>query len=303
MANYRDGYLEQGAPVGLQTYELLLTADNTLVDVTRCRLLKLGSNNTTATNRTFTITNPLAGNAELTIVFTTGSSSKAELLSTGNVKLSSTWTAGENEALHLVFNGTYWIEIGRKTPTAPASIALADAHILVGDALGAAADVAVTGDVTISNTGVTAIGAAKVLETMLPAPSVAGLGAKRIAKAIYNTAAGFGTGAHTLGVTIPTKAFVTGMWYWVETTFTSATDAATLAISIQGANDCVSAVAISDGSNPWDTTTKPVEGIPVLETTSSWLATSAARAITVTTAVETITAGVMHVWVEYIAYP
>jgi len=45
--------------------------------------------------------------------------------------------------------------------------ALTSAHILVGSAGNVATDVAVTGDITISNTGVTAIGAGKVLLAML----------------------------------------------------------------------------------------------------------------------------------------
>lgn len=45
--------------------------------------------------------------------------------------------------------------------------ALTDAHILVGSAANVATDVAVTGDVTISNAGVTAIGAGKVLSSMV----------------------------------------------------------------------------------------------------------------------------------------
>lgn len=48
-----------------------------------------------------------------------------------------------------------------------ASLALANGKILVGDAGGAAAAATPSGDVTISNTGVTAIGAAKVTAAML----------------------------------------------------------------------------------------------------------------------------------------
>lgn len=44
---------------------------------------------------------------------------------------------------------------------------LTSAHILVGSAGNVATDVAVTGDITISNAGVTAIGANKVLDTMI----------------------------------------------------------------------------------------------------------------------------------------
>ncbi len=44
--------------------------------------------------------------------------------------------------------------------------ALASANIIVGDANGVAQDVAMSGDVTIGNTGITAIGAGKVTQTM-----------------------------------------------------------------------------------------------------------------------------------------
>lgn len=48
----------------------------------------------------------------------------------------------------------------------PGGISLADAHILVGNSSGVAADVAMSGDITIGDTGVTAIGAAKVTGAM-----------------------------------------------------------------------------------------------------------------------------------------
>lgn len=44
---------------------------------------------------------------------------------------------------------------------------LTDAHLLIGDANDVATDTAVTGDVTIDNAGVTAIGAGKVTNAML----------------------------------------------------------------------------------------------------------------------------------------
>ena len=49
----------------------------------------------------------------------------------------------------------------------PGEIALTSAHILVGNGSNIAADVAMSGDITISNTGATAIGASKVTKTML----------------------------------------------------------------------------------------------------------------------------------------
>ena len=183
--------------------------------------------------------------------------------------------------------------------------AVASARLLVGSAGNVPTAVDVTGDVTIGNTGVTAIGAGKVTEAMLKAPSTVGLGAKRLAYALFDPSAVAGdrtVAAHALAATIPDNAFVTGLWYWVETTLTSATDAGTVAIHIEAAADEVVAIAISDGTNPWDTTAKPVEGISKLETTSTWVATTAARAITATVAVEALTAGKVHIWAEYMVY-
>lgn len=51
----------------------------------------------------------------------------------------------------------------------PAGIPLASSHVLVGNSSNVAADVAMTGDITISNAGLTAIGAGKVLLAMLGA--------------------------------------------------------------------------------------------------------------------------------------
>lgn len=59
-----------------------------------------------------------------------------------------------------IWNGSAWV-----SHTAGA-IALTNAHILVGNASNVATDVAMSGDITISNTGVTTIGASKVTEAM-----------------------------------------------------------------------------------------------------------------------------------------
>lgn len=58
--------------------------------------------------------------------------------------------------------------------------------------------------------------------------------------------------AHALPVIIPDNAVVTKVWYDVVTTFTSATDSATIALHLQSAGDIVAAIAISDATNPWD---------------------------------------------------
>lgn len=124
-----------------------------------------------------------------------------------------------------------------------------------------------------------------------------------VAKCVYDpsaTTADRTIAAHTCALTFPAKAIITGAWYKVLTTFTSASDAGTIAISIVGANDVVSAVAISTGTT-WDAST-PVEGIPKIETTSSWLTTTVPAAVTFTVAVEALTAGKMVVWFQYLYY-
>lgn len=130
-----------------------------------------------------------------------------------------------------------------------------------------------------------------------------GLGVCQRAIGVYDSTKGFTAGAHVLGPVVPINAFVSGAWYFVKTTFTSAADTATLAVSLQAANDIVSAIAIGDVTNPWDATSLPVEGISKVEDSSTWLRTTAARSLTVTTAVQTITAGSMTVWLDYVIIP
>jgi hypothetical protein len=125
-----------------------------------------------------------------------------------------------------------------------------------------------------------------------------------LAKCVYDPSATSGDrsiGAHTCDLVLPANVIVMGAWYKVLTTFTSATDAGTIAISIVAANDVVSAVAISTGTT-WDAST-PVEGIPKIETTSTWLTTTAIKsAVTFTVAVEALTAGKLVFWIEYLYY-
>jgi len=53
------------------------------------------------------------------------------------------------------------------TALSPAKLALVDGHIIVGDASGEGADVAMSGDCTIANTGAVTIGAKKVTESKI----------------------------------------------------------------------------------------------------------------------------------------
>lgn len=134
------------------------------------------------------------------------------------------------------------------------------------------------------------------------AGEAAGLGLFRVARAEFNPSltAGMRTiAAHGLGQTLPDNAIICGGFHDVITTFTSATDAATIAISAQGANDLVSALAISNGANIWDAGLHPL--IPKANTPeTTGIKLTAAREITATVAVEALTAGKSVIYVLYL---
>lgn len=174
MANFRDGTLEQGQAMPAVSQTVLLTADNVAIDVGVATMLLVGSDNTTATSRTFTLNPSTVGAGhKLVIIFNTGGSTKAQLADTGIQKLVGDWLPTQYDAIHLEFDGTNWVEIarGQNTENLPA-IPLASAHILVGASTGLAADVAMSGDITITNAGVTAIGTNKVTTTTINADAV-----------------------------------------------------------------------------------------------------------------------------------
>lgn len=140
---------------------------------------------------------------------------------------------------------------------------------------------------------------------------------RELAVATYDVTGGdSGTvAAHGLGVYIPTKAIITNAWVDVVTTFADgASDAGTIALSVQSANDLVSAIAISDSSNVWDAgihgclpgsyAEATVAGDSALldaaRKASSYVKTTAVKEITATVAVHALTAGKMNVYVEYV---
>jgi hypothetical protein len=107
--------------------------------------------------------------------------------------------------------------------------------------------------------------------------------------------------AHGLGVTLPIKSIVTWAGYVVYTTFTSSTDAATIALGLptDAASGIKAAVAISNGANPWDAGN--FAAVPIEATPSTWTTQlTAAREVTATVAVEALTAGKLVLWGRYI---
>lgn len=105
-----------------------------------------------------------------------------------------------------------------------------------------------------------------------------------------------GIGAYGTGVFIPAGAIITYSMYDVPTTFTSATSAATIAVSVASANDIKTATAISTGTT-WNDVTALVAGTPISAATAIKL--TADKEVIFTVAVEVLTAGKVDFYIEY----
>lgn len=116
-----------------------------------------------------------------------------------------------------------------------------------------------------------------------------------IAIGTYNIERADGLGT----IDLPVGAVITRAYYRVNTTFTSATDAATIAISIptDDVAGIVAATAISAGGNVWDAGNH--EAIQTGTAANFSEITTDARTLTYTVAVEALTAGKLHLVIEY----
>lgn len=101
----------------LPSVTVTLTADNQVVDATNKSYLRIDSDNGTATNRTFLLNKGVAGQM-LRIEFI-AATNQCELADNsavtggGNVRLSATWSPGQNDVLTLLHNGVDWLECAR----------------------------------------------------------------------------------------------------------------------------------------------------------------------------------------------
>jgi len=148
-----------------------------------------------------------------------------------------------------------------------------------------------------------------------------GLTVAKVAVATFDSAANDSDGvsnktaaAHGLGVYLPDNAIVMRSWIDVVTTFTSATsDAASIALMAQSANDLSSALTIVDGRNmfdagmhqcipgSWNVTGSAVAEVAMAALIAgSWVKMTAERELTATIAIEAITAGKLVLYVEYV---
>lgn len=144
----------------------------------------------------------------------------------------------------------------------------------------------------------------------------------RLIKVVFDTAGTDSAGtanttaaAHPTGVFVPDNAIVTRCFYEVNTTFTSASDTATIAIMIEGANDVVSAIAINDGTNPWDAgihgtiVGSPTLGADAAHDTAievgaliaaSFIKVDGQEEVTFTVGTDVLTAGKLTLYIEYV---
>lgn len=190
---------------------------------------------------------------------------------------------------------------GQTADNRPAALdAKTSGKILVGNGTDLVS-VAVSGDATLASTGALTIASGAVEESMLAAANTEGLHAARVARAVYDFSVDGGIiGDIALGATLPDKARVTRSWCEVITPLTSATNAATVAISIPE-NDVAgifAAIAINDVSNPWAVGIHVGIQDGVIANISEKC--TAARALTMTIDVEALMAGKIVFFAEYV---
>lgn len=128
-----------------------------------------------------------------------------------------------------------------------------------------------------------------------------GLNVKRVARATYDFAEHGGAISQIgLGVTLPDNAIVTRAFYEVLTTLESSGDDATVSIDIPTDDEAgiVAVTAIKTAGDAWDSGNH--EAIQT-GTVANWSEKcTAAREISMSIAVEALTAGKFIVWLEYI---
>ena len=147
------------------------------------------------------------------------------------------------------------------------------------------------------------LGALAVSEGKLASSSADGLHPPRIARATYDFAVlGGAQGVIALGVTLPDNAIVTRSWLEVITTLQSGGgDAATVSVDIptDDVAGIVAAIAISDGTDPWDAGLQ--EGIQDGAAANYATKTTAARELSITVAGgQDLTAGKFVLFCEYV---
>ena len=190
--------------------------------------------------------------------------------------------------------------LGAASVTNSMLAALASGAIKLGNSGSRPADVVPSGDVTITNAGVTAVGAGKVLESMLQVPTAMALGVPRTARAkyVFSVDGGAqGTITPASNSTIPINALVYGAIVDVLVAPLSG-GSATIAIGT-AAGSSTTSIKIATAVATY-ALNAILPGTPVF-TAGTAFKMSAAGAITVTVAAaDLITAGTLDIIVFYV---
>jgi hypothetical protein len=114
-ANFRSAYLVQGQALGTVSTTITLTADGQVLQPADLAQVNLESDDTTAANRTFTILDSSLDGQVLNFIFTSGTSTTAQLADSGNCALSAAWEPTQYDSLTLMWNArtSKWVEIAR----------------------------------------------------------------------------------------------------------------------------------------------------------------------------------------------
>ena len=190
--------------------------------------------------------------------------------------------------------------LGAASVTNTMLAAMASAYFKVGNGSSRPTDVTMSGDATMTNAGAVAIGAGKVLESMIGVPATVGLGVPRTARAkyIFGTDGGAqGTITPAANSTIPVNALVYGAIIDVLVAPLSG-GSATIAIGT-AAGSSTTSIKIATAVATY-ALNAILPGTPVF-TAGTAFKMSAAGAITITVAAaDLITAGTLDIIVFYV---
>ena len=159
-------------------------------------------------------------------------------------------------------------------------------------------------DVATLQSDLDTVEAARVTEA---AAATDGLGTLKVARFTFNptaVAADRTVAAHALGGTIPDNAIILGGFIEILTTFASTAggvDKATIALSVNAANDLVTATAIETDTT-WDAVAGKVMVPDALNVAgvATAIKLTAARQVTATVGTAALTAGKLVGWLFYV---
>lgn len=136
-----------------------------------------------------------------------------------------------------------------------------------------------------------------VLSLLFAKDAKGNVAVRKFVEGIYDVAVqGGAIGVKELGALLPAGAIITQAYYEVLTTFvTASADAGTIALKA-GSTTLVTAVAVSDGSNPWDAGIKACIQTGTAATMSK---ISSDSNLTLTIAGQIASAGKLRLFVEY----